>query len=393
METPFYYYDLNLLSETLARVSSCIEGYPYHIHYAMKANAEEKLLRIIADHGFGADCVSGNEISLALSCGFSPENVVFAGVGKTDREIETAVSSQVYNINCESLEELPVINEIAGRLGLKTRVSFRLNPNIDARTHPHITTGKSINKFGIPANELWRGLEELKKYPHIDFNGLHFHIGSQIRDMTPFVELCHEINRLHEQLQERGYYPANLNVGGGLGIDYDHPGEHPVPDFEGYFGTFKKHLKPVEGQQVHFELGRSIIGQCGSLITSVLFVKPAGTKQFAIIDAGMSDFMRPALYASVHKIENLTSELPQEAYEVVGPICESTDSFGNIRMNKVTRGDILRIWSTGAYGTVLSSRYNLRDKAENYYSDEASLQDFILKLIDTPLTPLKGGRS
>ncbi len=377
METPFYYYDTSLLEATLERISSCIAGHPFHVHYAMKANAEKKLLKIINTYGFGVDCVSGNEISLALDSGIPAERIVFAGVGKTDKEIRTAVSHNVYNINCESIEELPVINAIAGELGMKTRVSFRLNPNIDARTHPHITTGKSINKFGIPAGDLWRALEELENYPHVDFNGLHFHIGSQIRDMEPFVELCHEINSLQRKLQEKGYTPANLNVGGGLGIDYENPASNPIPDFESYFGVFKEHLELPEGQQVHFELGRSIVGQCGSLLTRVLFVKDTPGKKFAIVDAGMSDFMRPALYSSVHHIENLTSSLPLEVYEVVGPICESTDSFGNISMHRVRRGDILRIWSTGAYGTVLSSRYNLRDKAENYYSDETDLKEFL----------------
>jgi diaminopimelate decarboxylase len=373
MNTPFYYYDVSLLRKTLTAVSKAIEGYPYHIHYAMKANAEEKLLKIIGEHGFGVDCVSGNEIMLALENGFRPEQVVFAGVGKTDKELVDAIGHDVYNINCESIEELPVISEIAKKLNKTTKISFRLNPNIDARTHPHITTGKSINKFGIPAKSIWDALEELEKYPNLIFNGLHFHIGSQIRDMEPFKELCLEINKIQEALTDKGYHPTNLNVGGGLGIDYLNPEENLIPDFESYFDVFKEHLKPLEGQQIHFELGRSIIGQAGSLITKVLYVKKTADKHFAIIDAGMSDFMRPALYASVHKIDNLTSDLPVRSYEVVGPICESTDSFGNVMLNEVRRGDILRIWSTGAYGTVLSSRYNLRDKAENIYSDEVNI--------------------
>lgn len=368
--TPFYYYDLNLLQDTLKSISKSIEGFPYHIHYAMKANAEERLLKAICAHGFGVDCVSGNEILLALKTGFRADQIVFAGVGKTDKELEDAIGNDVYNINCESIEELPVISEIASKLNRSTNVSFRLNPNIDARTHPHITTGKSINKFGIPATSLWHALDELEKYPNLFFNGLHFHIGSQIRDMEPFQELCLEINRIQNALKEKGYSPKNLNVGGGLGIDYINPQEHPIPDFEAYFQVFKEHLKPLDGQQVHFELGRSIIGQAGSLITKVLYVKKTADKTFAIIDAGMSDFMRPALYASVHKIENLTSDLPPQFYEVVGPICESTDSFGHVSLNEVRRGDILKIWSTGAYGTVLSSKYNLRDKAENVYSDQ-----------------------
>ncbi len=377
MNTPFYHYDLDVLRRTLQTISGAIEGYPFHIHYAMKANAERKILDTIREYGFGVDCVSGNEILLALDAGFSPDKIVFAGVGKTDRELIDAIGSEVFNINCESIEELPVISEIARRLNKKTMVSFRLNPNIDARTHPHITTGKSINKFGIPSSRLWDALEELRKYPEIEFNGLHFHIGSQIRSIEPFIELCQEINRLQEELGKKGYSPANLNVGGGLGIDYEHPEKYIIPDFEAYFNVFKEHLRIPDGQQVHFELGRSVVGQCGSLITKVLYVKDAGEKKFAIIDAGMSDFMRPALYASVHRIENLTSEGPMQIYEVVGPICESTDSFGNIEMNEVRRGDILKIWSTGAYGTVLSSKYNLRDKAENYYSDEVALDDFL----------------
>ncbi len=375
IQTPFYYYDLELLNKSLREIASHIGDLPFKIHYALKANSENKILNIIKEYAYGADCVSGNEVEKALECGFNSDDIVLAGVGKTDREIELSISNNIHSINCESIEEIQVIAEIAAQRNVN--IALRINPDIDANTHPSITTGTSQNKFGIPTQKLWLAIEELNKYPNLNFIGLHFHIGSQIIDMLPFEELCNEVNAIQSYLISKDITLPHLNLGGGLGIDYSYPKINPVPDFESYFKTFKTHLNILDKQTVHFELGRSIVGQSGSLISKVLYMKNGAATKFAIIDAGMTDLMRPALYKSMHAIENLSSEKEQEQYHVVGPICETTDTFGKALLPKTTRGDYLKIHSTGAYGQVLSSNYNLRDSPKAIYSDEYDLSDLL----------------
>lgn len=389
LNTPFYFYDLDLLRRTLEAIKTAMGADPFYVHYAMKANIEPRVLELIRSYGFGVDCVSGGEIRLALKSGFKPEQIVLAGVGKTDEELQLAISEGVHCINCESIEELEVINSMAVTLNMTTSVSFRLNPNIDARTHPNITTGKSTNKFGIPASQLWQALDQLEKFPRLKFIGLHFHIGSQITDTQAFRELCDQINDLQNALTSRGYNPETLNVGGGLGIDYVQPERHPIPPFNDYFDVFRRHLNLLPRQQVHFELGRSIVGQMGSLISRVLYVKHTSARDFVILDAGMSDMMRPALYQARHKVENLSSDGPLQTYEVVGPICESTDTFFERDMNETYRGDIVRIWSTGAYGSVLSSDYNLRLKNAPLFSDDAELPPILMSLFSKNRTDQK----
>ncbi|MDH5367265.1 MAG: diaminopimelate decarboxylase [Cyclobacteriaceae bacterium] len=376
INTPFYYYDLNLLDKTLQSIDTNIKGNPFKVHYALKANAEEKILKIISDHGFGADCVSGNEINKALECGFNHNEVVLAGVGKSDNEIRTAIDNNIHSINCESIEEIRVIAEIAQK---EVNIALRINPNINANTHPSITTGTSKDKFGIPTQNLWEAIEEIKKYPNLNFIGLHFHLGSQITDMLPFKKLSDEVNSIQSYLISKEIKLPHLNMGGGIGIDYNSPKDNPIPNFEDYFNVFKTHLNVLENQTVHFELGRSIIGQSGSLISKVLYVKNGANIKFAIIDAGMTDLIRPALYNSFHAIENISSDRGNETYQVVGPICESTDTFGNALLTDTNRGDYLKIFSAGAYGQVLSSNYNLRDSPKSIYSDQYQLDEILLE--------------
>lgn len=372
LETPFYYYDVNVLRETLACINKEAGKYNnFCVHYAVKANANHKVLTIIRESGLGADCVSGGEISAAVKAGFPANKIVYAGVGKTDREINLGLDYDIFCFNVESVPELEVINELAAAKGKVARVAFRINPNVGAHTHANITTGLAENKFGISMEDMDQVIDMAETLPHVKFVGLHFHIGSQILDMGDFVALCNRVNELQEKLYARQIIVEHINVGGGLGIDYAHPNRRPIPDFAEYFATYHKHLKLRPRQTVHFELGRSVVGQCGSLISKVIYVKQGTNKQFAILDAGMTDLIRPALYQAYHKIENITSEEPVETYDVVGPICESSDVFGKaIDLNKVHRGDLFALRSAGAYGEIMASAYNCRTLPQGYTSEE-----------------------
>ncbi len=366
--TPFYFYDIELLRKTLDEIKRH-SNYPrYHVHYAIKANVNPVILEEIRKAGLGVDCVSGGEVETALSAGFPADKIVFAGVGKSDWEIELGLNHDIACFNVESLPELEVIQEIATRMGKVARVALRVNPNIDAHTHHYITTGLAENKFGINLEKLDEIIEIAIKMPNVELHGLHFHIGSQITINDPFKLLSEKINELQVKYAQKGISFKSINVGGGLGIDYDNPNENDISDFEGYFNTFKKYLNLNEGQELHFELGRSIVGQCGSLITRVLYVKEGTEKKFAIVDAGFTELIRPALYQAHHNIENLTSNDEIEKYDVVGPICESSDCFGEDEMlPKVKRGDIIAIRSAGAYGEIMASQYNCRMLPKSIY--------------------------
>lgn len=376
MDTPFYYYDTALLQSTLDAIRSEIAQYPnYHVHYAMKANANPLLLKIIQQAGFGADCVSGGEVQTAIDAGFSTDKIVYAGVGKSDREILLALQHNIFCFNVESIPELQVINELAIREGQVARVCLRINPDVEAHTHTHIITGMAENKFGIALSDMMKVIELANSLSNIRFLGLHFHIGSQITNMQDYVTLCQRINEIQHLLSKQGINPTIINVGGGLGIDYQAPEKYPIADFKAYFQVFAKHLHLRYDQSLHFELGRSIVAQCGSLITKVLYIKQTATKQFAIVDAGMTELIRPALYQAKHKIVNLTSQTDNmEKYDVVGPICESSDVFDkDIILPTTVRGDILAIRSAGAYGETMASTYNCRPLPHSYTSDEILL--------------------
>jgi len=372
LETPFYYYDVNVLRETLSCINKEAGKYNnFCVHYAVKANANHKILTIIRENGLGADCVSGGEIRAAVKAGFPTNKIVYAGVGKTDWEINLGLDYDIFCFNVESVPELEIINELATAKGKIARVAFRINPNVGAHTHANITTGLAENKFGISMEDMDKVIDMAETLPNIKFVGLHFHIGSQILDMGDFVALCNRVNELQEKLYARQIIVEHINVGGGLGIDYSHPNRQPIPNFAEYFATYHKHLKLRPQQTLHFELGRAVVGQCGSLISKVIYVKQGTNKQFAILDAGMTDLIRPALYQAYHKIENITSEEDTETYDVVGPICESSDVFGKaIDLNKVHRGDLFALRSAGAYGEIMASAYNCRTLPQAYTSEE-----------------------
>ena len=372
IRTPFYYYDTEILQQTLDAIKKEIGDKPnYHLHYAVKANANPKVLKQISQAGFGADCVSGGEIRASLAAGFPAKEIVYAGVGKSDWEINLGLDADIAYFNVESIAELEVINDLAAQKQKVARVSFRINPNVGAHTHANITTGLAENKFGIAMEDMEKVIGIAAKMEHVQFIGLHFHIGSQILEMEDFEALCVRINELQDRLEQEGIRVENINVGGGLGIDYQAPDAHPIPDFKAYFETYEKNLKLREGQHLHFELGRAVVGQCGSLITRVLYVKQATVKQFAIVDAGMTDLLRPALYQAYHQIDNLTSKESEEIYDVVGPICESSDVFAKeYKLNKCHRGDLIALRSAGAYGEIMASQYNCRELPQGYTTED-----------------------
>ena len=372
IETPFYYYDTDLLRSTLAEIRKEAGKHEnYVVHYAVKANANPKILNIICQAGLGADCVSGGEIEASIKAGFKPSSIVYAGVGKSDWEINLGLDKDIFCFNVESKAELEVINELATVRNKVARIALRINPNVGAHTHANITTGLAENKFGIAMGDMDAVIEEAQQMKNVQFIGLHFHIGSQILDMGDFEALCNRINELQDKMEQHHVKIENINVGGGLGIDYDHPNKAPIPNFKDFFNTYAQHLKLREGQKLHFELGRAVVGQCGSLITKTLYIKQGTAKQFAIVDAGMTDLIRPALYHAYHKIENISSDEPCQTYDVVGPICESSDVFAKaVDINACHRGDMIALRSAGAYGEIMASQYNCRKLPKGYITED-----------------------
>ena len=370
LTTPFYYYDTGVLTDTLQALTKEARKYDYHIHYAVKANANPRILSIISKQGLGADCVSGGEIQAALDAGFPADKIVFAGVGKADWEIALGLDNDIFCFNVESIQELEVVNEMAKNKGKSARVALRINPEIDAHTHRYITTGTKEDKFGIHWRQLDEVTDKLNHWEALQLIGLHFHIGSQITDLKPFQKLCKRTAKIQKRLAKRGMKIEYLNFGGGLGIDYENPDQNPIPDFKTFFELFHTYFPSMPHQQIHFEPGRSIVGQCGSLISKVLYVKEGTYKKFVVIDAGFTELIRPALYNAYHLIENLSSDAPEEICDVVGPICESSDCFAkSIRLNKAQRGDLIALRSAGAYGEAMASQYNCRKLPTAYFSD------------------------
>lgn len=364
--TPFYYYDLDLMNRTIDALKKESEKYGYRVHYALKANANDRILSIIQKSGLGADCVSGNEVKKAFEHKF--DKIFFAGVGKSDEEINTALDCNITCFNCESLQEIEVINDLAKKKNKTAQIAFRINPNVNANTHKYITTGLEENKFGINLWELEEVVKRTQQLKNIKITGIHFHIGSQITDLSAFKSLCLRANEIQSWFVSHKVALEHINVGGGLGVDYHEPDKHSIPDFASYLGLFKQFLELRPKQILHFEIGRAIVAQCGSLISKVLFVKKGVSTNFIILDAGMTELIRPALYQSYHKIENISSNGTTAKYDVVGPICESSDCFGKAMMLPETkRGDLVAIRTTGAYGEVMASEYNLREKVKAIY--------------------------
>jgi diaminopimelate decarboxylase len=385
INTPYYLYDLDILNLTLTSAKEASENYGFFIHYAIKANNNPVITDVVREYGFGVDCVSGNEVSEALHRGFNPSAIVYAGVGKSDEEIALALTNEIFCFNCESLEELQVIAQIASNLKRVANIALRVNPGVSANTHHYITTGLKENKFGLHLSQLQDALDFCEKSQWIDFKGLHFHIGSQITTLEPFINLCNRVNDIWSSFQIDRYGATLLNLGGGLGVDYQNPTENVIPDFDSYFAVFADHLKIPAGIAVHFELGRSLVAQCGKLITKVLYTKQGVNKAFVITDAGMTELMRPALYQAVHQIENTTSHGRPETYDVVGPVCESSDVFArDIILPATSRGDILAIHTCGAYAESMMLRYNMRTRARSYFIRDGKL---------FPLSPLMAKRT
>ncbi|MDB5015328.1 MAG: lysA 1 [Mucilaginibacter sp.] len=385
LETPFYYYDLDVLRKTLAACHAASSKYGFHVHYAMKANFNPAVLDVIQSFGFGADCVSGNEVKAAIEHGFGKEKIVFAGVGKSDKEINLALDADIFCFNAESVQELLIINDLAKAKNKTAKIAIRINPNVDAHTHHFITTGLDENKFGINIWQLPEVVDALHSCPNLEFLGIHFHIGSQITDMEVYKNLCTRVNEIQDWFEDRGFEIKVLNTGGGLGVDYQHPDANGIPDFESYFKVFSDFLDVKPGQEVHFELGRALVAQCSALISRVLYVKNGLKKNFLVLDAGMTELIRPMLYQAYHLIENLSQSESQEIrkpgsgkedpsqiihYDVVGPICESTDCFQkDVELPQSYRGDLIAIRTAGAYGEVMASGYNLRDRVGSIYSE------------------------
>jgi len=370
METPFYFYDMNLLRKTIETAKAESSQYEFEVHYALKANNCDPVIKAMIDAGFGADCVSGNEISKCIEAGFPSSKIAFAGVGKSDREIETALENNIFSFNCESIPEIEVINEIAGRMGKIAPVALRINPDVDPQTHEYITTGLKDNKFGISYRDFEEVGQLMRSLPNVQLKGIHFHIGSQITDISIFETLSLKVNAITSWFDKNGLYLEHINVGGGLGINYTDPENEPIPNFKAYFKAFNDHIKLKPGQQLHFELGRSLVGQCGQFITKVLYVKQGMETQFLIVDGGMTELIRPMLYKAYHQIVSLTSSQAEKKYDVVGPICESTDVFAKgIEIKASQRGDLLAIRTAGAYGQVMASAYNMRNQVEAVFSD------------------------
>lgn len=375
--TPLYYYNLPLLRETISVAKNAADRYGYHIHYAIKANNNPRVLQEISKFGLGADCVSGYEIERAIGNGFKADEVVFAGVGKTDREILTGLQNGILSFNVESVEELRVIGDLAKEHQLVGRIALRINPNVDAKTHHYITTGLDENKFGIMMHQLQTCVDIISENSFLELVGLHFHVGSQITDLNVYKRLCIKVNEWNTWFYERGYHIPILNLGGGLGINYAEPDEEAIVNFSNFFYLFHEFLDLRENQQVHFELGRSLVANCGTLVSRVLYIKEGIKKNFAILDAGMTELLRPALYQAYHKVELLSDKFIEQEedkavtkYDVVGPICESSDCFGkDVLLPKLQRGDLIGIRSAGAYGEVMSSRYNLRQELSYFFKE------------------------
>lgn len=372
-QTPYYAYDLNLLSRTIDACMLEANKYNFEIHYALKANANDKILELISSKGLGADCVSGNEVLKAVESNFPANKIVFAGVGKSDQEINDALEANIFCFNVESFQELEVLNELAEKKNKTARIAIRINPNVNAHTHHYITTGLEENKFGFNHWELESFIKDLGKYNNIELIGLHFHIGSQITDMKVFKSLCVKVMEYNQWFRHMGINIKVLNLGGGLGIDYTNPNDNEIPNFSEYFSIFNKFINRFDGQEIHFEIGRALVAQCGTLISKVLYIKEGMNTNFAILDAGMTELLRPALYQAYHKIENLsnTNKDQKKKYDVVGPICESSDSFGKaVELPITKRGDYIAIRSAGAYGEVMSSGYNLRKQNASVFTNE-----------------------
>ncbi len=371
--TPLYLYSKQQLIENFRTIDGAFADVDHVTCYALKANSNIELLKLLVKEGAGADAVSSGEIHLALKAGFHPSKIAFAGVGKRDDEIEYALKQNIFSFNVESVQELDVINEIAGRLNQKARIALRINPDIDASTHPYISTGLKSNKFGIDISIAIESFKYAASLPNIIVDGIHTHIGSQILKIDPFIQTAKTVSNLVQELRSNGISIHHIDFGGGFGVQYINAMEHSQLPLEvtnpsdeaPTLDTFITAVLPIlkeTGCKLFIEPGRSIVANAGVLVTKVLYRKDNGDKKFVIVDSGMNDLIRPSLYQAYHQIVPLTiNENEKEIVDVVGPVCETGDFFARERtMQKVLRGEYIAILTAGAYGIVNASHYNAR---------------------------------
>ncbi len=366
--TPLYLYSLATLKRHFNVFDESSKALNSIVCYSVKANSNISLLHFLFKMGWGADIVSGGELFRAIKAGVDTRKVVYSGVGKTESEIEFALEADILMFNAESLSEVFLIDRTAGRLNKKARISFRVNPDVDPKTHPYISTGLKKNKFGINIKQAVQAYETAAKLPNIDIVGLDCHIGSQLTEISPFNDALKIIKELLFKIIAKGMDIKYLDLGGGLGITYEN--EMP-PHPSTYINSVKKILEGYKGQVI-FEPGRLIVGNSGILVAKVVYNKNTGSKNFIITDGGMNDLIRPALYEAYHEIVPvLKREGPRLKVDIVGPICESADFFGKDRvLNPVEEGDFIAVFSAGAYGFSMSSNYNSRPRAAEALVDK-----------------------
>ena len=368
--TPCYVYSSAAIRTTYQIFDHAFGQRDHLICYAVKANSNLAILNLLARLGSGFDIVSGGELQRVLKAGGDPQKTVFSGVGKTPEEIRAALAANILCFNVESEMELMVLNEIAGQMGKIAPVSLRVNPDVDANTHPYISTGMKENKFGIPAAEAGRIYSLAHQLPHIQVSGLDCHIGSQLTEIAPFIEAADKMLDLLARLQTMGVTIKHLDLGGGLGIRYDR--ESP-PSIETYIKALCT-IAENHPQQLLIEPGRSMVGNAGLLLTRVHYLKHTSHRNFAIVDAAMNDMLRPALYQAYHSILPVTKRTGEtKTYQIVGPVCETGDFLGHDRNLALTKNDLLAVMSAGAYGMSMSSNYNTRPRAAEVMVDGSTV--------------------
>ncbi len=357
--TPLYVYDFNHITEQFTKLKEAFKARKSLVCYAVKANSNLSVLKHLKELGAGCDCVSIGEVKRALHVGVARYKIIFSGVGKRDDEIREALKEDILMINLESEEEMGRVEAIAKELGIKARISIRVNPNIDAKTHPYISTGLHDNKFGVDIDSAKRMYIKAKNSENLVPVGIHFHIGSQITELEPFREAAKMVSDLVRNLQSLKIDIKFFDVGGGVGIDYE--GEETLNLYD-YSQAIFENLTGLD-ITLTCEPGRFLVGNCGTFLTKVLYEKNNGKKRFVIVDGAMNDLGRPSLYGAYHKIEVIGSEGDESEADVVGPVCESTDFFAKNRvLPKTKHDDLLAIKSAGAYGFTMSSNYNTRAK-------------------------------
>ena len=365
-ETPTYVYSRKALEASFKAFQSGFVGSDHLICFAVKANPSLAILNLFAKMGAGFDIVSGGELARVLAAGGDPAKVVFSGVGKTATEMRAALTAGIFCFNVESAAELDRLNAVAGELGKTAPVSLRINPNVDAKTHPYISTGLKNNKFGVAYEDALTLYQRAAGMPNIAIHGVDCHIGSQITELSPFLDAFDRVLVLVDQLKAVGIDIRHIDAGGGIGICYSN--ETP-PDFSAYAAAMRAKLGDRNLKLV-FEPGRALVGNAGLLLTKVEYLKHTEAKNFAIVDAAMNDLMRPALYDAYHDIQAVTPHTgTPEVYEIVGPVCESGDFLGHDRKLALREGDLLAILSAGAYGMSMSSNYNTRPRAAEVMVD------------------------